>query len=266
MANFIESETAQRITTIRINRPDKKNALTDEMYYGLADALRAANADPATRVIVLTGTGDSYTAGNDIGSFVAQSNASKEDNARKPDGRDRHPVPDLLDALISVDKPTIAAVNGLAIGIGTTMLFHIDLVYASESARFAMPFVNLGVVPEAGTSLLLPRAVGRQRAAELFLFGDQFGPETAHECGFVNAILPADRLMPHVLEVAGKLAQKAPGAIRETKKLMRQHSPELDAAMHHEARVFAAQLRTPESKEAMRAFAERRAPDFSAFE
>lgn len=266
MTSFIDSNTSQQITTIQINRPDKKNALTDEMYYGLADALRAANADPAVRVIVLTGTGDSYTAGNDIGSFVAQSNASKEESAHKPAGRERHPVPDLLDALTSADKPTIAAVNGLAIGIGTTMLFHIDLVYASQSARFAMPFVNLGVVPEAGTSLLLPRAMGRQRAAELFLFGEQFGPETARECGFVNAVLPPDQLMPHVMEVAGKLAQKAPGAIRETKKLMRQHGPELDAAMHREAQVFAAQLRTPESKEAMRAFAERRAPDFSKFD
>ncbi|MBV1876765.1 MAG: enoyl-CoA hydratase [Pseudomonadales bacterium] len=265
MNKHIEVEYQDGVQLVRINRPEKKNALTTSMYYGLAEAISSAQTDPQIRAVVVTGAADSFTSGNDIGDFVNQSEKPLDQTDAKTTNSSKGPVPELLAALDDAEKPVIAAVNGLAIGIGTTMLFHFDLVYAAVNARFAMPFINLGVVPEAGSSLLAPLSLGKQKATELFLFGDQFDVQTAIEGGFVNQAFAADQLMPEVMQRAATLASKAPSAIRATKALMRQFGPDLKAVMDAESAVFAAQLRTPESKEAMQAFGERRAPDFSKF-
>lgn len=263
MTTYIEDQRESYIQTIRINRADKKNALTPEMYLAIAEALRSAQSDKKVRVTVLTGSGDSFTAGNDIGDFVTTSNAPK---GEKSITQGQAPFPAFLAALMAADKPVIAAVNGLAIGVGTTMLMHCDLVYASDTARFSLPFVNLGAVPEAGSSVLIPNMVGRMRAMELFLLGDQFKAPQAKQMGFVNEIFPADQLMHEVMAIAARLAAKPPSAVRETKRLVRENGVLLKKAIREEGRTFDAQLRTPESKEAMKAFAERRAADFSRFD
>ncbi|MGK2873434.1 MAG: enoyl-CoA hydratase [Alphaproteobacteria bacterium] len=263
MTTYIEDQRESYIQTIRINRADKKNALTPEMYLAIAEALRSAQSDKKVRVTVLTGSGDSFTAGNDIGDFVTTSNAPK---GEKSITQGQAPFPAFLAALMAADKPVIAAVNGLAIGVGTTMLMHCDLVYASDTARFSLPFVNLGAVPEAGSSVLIPNMVGRMRAMELFLLGDQFKAPQAKQMGFVNEIFPADQLMHEVMAIAARLAAKPPSAVRETKRLVRENGVLLEKAIREEGRTFDAQLRTPESKEAMKAFAERRAADFSRFD
>lgn len=263
MTTYIEDQRESYIQTIRINRADKKNALTPEMYLAIAEALRSAQPDKKVRVTVLTGSGDSFTAGNDIGDFVTTSNAPK---GEKSITQGQAPFPAFLAALMAADKPVIAAVNGLAIGVGTTMLMHCDLVYASDTARFSLPFVNLGAVPEAGSSVLIPNMVGRMRAMELFLLGDQFKAPQAKQMGFVNEIFPADQLMHEVMAIAARLAAKPPSAVRETKRLVRENGALLEKAIREEGRTFDAQLRTPESKEAMKAFAERRAADFSKFD
>lgn len=263
MTTYIEDQRESYIQTIRINRADKKNALTPEMYLAIAEALRSAQSDKKVRVTVLTGSGDSFTAGNDIGDFVTTSNAPK---GEKSITQGQAPFPAFLAALMAADKPVIAAVNGLAIGVGTTMLMHCDLVYAADTARFSLPFVNLGAVPEAGSSVLIPNMVGRMRAMELFLLGDQFKAPQAKQMGFVNEIFPADQLMHEVMAIAARLAAKPPSAVRETKRLVRENGALLEKAIREEGRTFDAQLRTPESKEAMKAFAERRAADFSRFD
>ena len=263
MTTYIEDQRESYIQTIRINRADKKNALTPEMYLAIAEALRSAQSDKKVRVTVLTGSGDSFTAGNDIGDFVTTSNAPK---GEKSITQGQAPFPAFLAALMAADKPVIAAVNGLAIGVGTTMLMHCDLVYASDTARFSLPFVNLGAVPEAGSSVLIPNMVGRMRAMELFLLGDQFKAPQAKQMGFVNEIFPADQLMHEVMAIAARLAAKPPSAVRETKRLVRENGALLEKAIREEGRTFDVQLRTPESKEAMKAFAERRAADFSRFD
>lgn len=263
MTNYIEDQRESYIQTIRMNRADKKNALTPEMYLGIAKALDSAQSDKKVRVTVLTGSGDSFTAGNDIGDFITTSNAPK---GEKSITQDQAPFPAFLATLMAADKPVIAAVNGLAIGVGTTMLMHCDLVYAADTARFSLPFVNLGAVPEAGSSVLIPNMIGRMRAMELFLLGDQFEAPKAKQMGFVNDIFPADQLMREVMAIAARIAAKPPSAVRETKRLVREHGALLEKAIREEGRTFDAQLRTPESKEAMKAFAERRAADFSRFD
>ncbi len=263
MIAHIEDHREACIQTIRLNRPDKKNALTPQMYLAIADALRSAQTDPKVRVTVLTGSGDSFTAGNDIGDFVLTSNAPKGEKSLTEGPA---PFPTFLASLMAAQKPVIAAVNGMAIGVGVTMLMHCDLVYAADTARFGMPFVNLGAVPEAGSSVLIPAMLGRMRAMELFLLGEQFKAQKAQELGFVNEIFAADQLMLKVREIAARLAAKPPSALRETKRLVRQHGALLENAIREEGRTFDAQLRTPESKEAMKAFNERRPADFSKFD
>ncbi|HEX4891473.1 MAG TPA: enoyl-CoA hydratase [Alphaproteobacteria bacterium] len=263
MTAFIEDHRESYIQTIRLNRADKKNALTPEMYLAIAQALHSAQSDKKVRVTVLTGSGDSFTAGNDIGDFVSTSNAPKGEKSLT---QGPAPFPTFLGALMAADKPVIAAINGLAIGVGVTMLMHCDMVYAADTARFGMPFVNLGAVPEAGSSVLIPNMLGRMRAMELFLLGDQFNAQKAQELGFVNAVFPAAQLMQEVMTIAARIAAKPPSAVRETKRLVREHGALLEKAIREEGRTFDAQLRTPESKEAMKAFSERRPADFSRFE
>lgn len=262
MTAHVEVQRDGNIQIIRMNRPDKKNALSGEMYLALAAALEAAQNDPKVRVTILTGSGDSFTAGNDLADFNKTASGEKKESLTQ----DRAPFPTFLSMLMNAPKPVIAAVNGLAVGIGVTMLPHCDLVYAADTARFSMPFVNLGAVPEAGSTILMPLMMGRLRAMELFLLGEPFSPQHAFDMGLVNRIFPADRLMPEVLTVAARLAAKAPSALRQTKRLVREHGLALEAAIRDEGKTFDVQLRTPESKEALKAFAERRPADFSKFD
>jgi enoyl-CoA hydratase/carnithine racemase len=254
MASTIIVKIENGIQLLRINRPEKKNALTQEMYAALAKSLRDADTNPKIRVSVITGTEDSFTSGNDIKDFI-QNPASGEDA----------PVIQFLHALAEIQKPLIAAVNGLAIGIGTTMLLHCDLVYASENAVFALPFVNLALVPEAASSFLLPRMLGHQRAAELLLLGENFTAADALDAGILNAVTSQDKIEETAFAAARKLAAKAPEAVRLTKSLMKGNVEQVRSAMNSEGLAFSSRLTSPEAREAMQAFMERRAPDFSKF-
>jgi enoyl-CoA hydratase/carnithine racemase len=255
MTDHIQISVENKIQLIRINRTDKKNALTQAMYGAMADALNTADEDPDIRVSVITGTADSFTSGNDIMDFL-----------QNPATGDDSDVVRFLQAIAKIQKPLISAVNGLAVGVGTTMLLHCDLCYASEDASFMLPFVNLALVPEAASSLLLPRMLGHQRAAELLLLGDSFTPEKAKECGIVTEIVAAEKLLETAMAAAAKLAAKAPSAVRLTKGLMKGNVEDVLAQMQKEGAVFAERLTSPEAREAMQAFMERRQPDFSQFD
>lgn len=255
MTEHIQTELSERILTVRIQRPAKKNALTVAMYSALAQALEDAAEDQAVRVVLLTGTDDCFTAGNDLGDFL-----------NSPPTDADSPVHRFLAALRTFPKPLVAAVNGVAIGIGTTLLLHCDLAYAGESARFHLPFVNLGLVPEAASSLLLPRLLGQRIAAELLLLAEPFDPAVAQACGFVNEVLPGEEVEQYAREQAAKLAAKPPTAVRLTKQLMKRAvADEMAEAMAVEGHHFAQQLQGPEANEALTAFLQKRAPDFSQF-
>ncbi|HEX2094105.1 MAG TPA: enoyl-CoA hydratase [Longimicrobiaceae bacterium] len=256
MSEHVAIEAQGAVLSLRLNRPEKKNALTLEMYAALAGALRAVEEDPGVRVVLLAGTGDAFTAGNDLGDFL-----------QRPPTDQSSPVLLFLNALISASKPVVAAVNGLAVGVGTTLLLHCDLVYAARSARFHLPFVGLGLVPEAGSSLLLPQRVGQARAAELLLLGESFGAEEALAMGLVSAVFPDEELAEQAAERARRLARQPPAAVRATKALLRRADrAALPERMRQEGEVFIERLRSPEAREAMQAFLERRAPDFSRFQ
>lgn len=236
------------ILTLTLNRPEKRNALSAELYAALADALNAAAVDDAVRVVLLTGSDGCFTSGNDLADFL---HAPPLDAAS--------PVLRFLHAVSTFHKPLVAAVSGPAVGIGTTVLLHCDLVCAAPSARFELPFVKLGLCPEAGASLLLPRLVGYQQAAELLLLGDPFDAVRARELGLVNRVVPDEELLACARELARRLAQRPPAAIRLTKALLKQGSAELLAAtIGDEARHFAASLATAEAQTALHAFLGRR--------
>lgn len=255
-STHITTTTKDRVRTIVINRPEKKNALTLAMYRRLTEELELVSEDPAVRVVVVTGVDGVFTSGNDLADFQTV----------RVDGEDA-PVFRFLEALPRFPKPLIAAVNGLAVGIGTTMLLHCDLVYASSEAMFSLPFARLGLTPEAGSSLLLPYVVGRQLAAEWLMLGEPFGAERAKAAGLVNEILPPDRLAPRVADRAEALSALPPAAIRQTKSLIRQSLPgSLGEVMGREGAVFRERLESPEAAEAFAAFFEKRPPDFSRFE
>jgi len=252
----IQVSTAERITTIRFDRPDKKNALTFEMYAALAAAMEAAAGDVEVRAVVLAGSRDCFTAGNDLGDFVR--------TAQGASGGDPAAAFRFLRAIATFDKPLIGAVAGVAIGIGTTMLLHCDLVYAGPNARFKVPFVDLGLVPEAGSSVLLPALVGPRRAAQLLLLGEQLDAPTALDWGLINGI--ADDPDAAAQAAARRLAQAAPSALRITKSLTRRTTRDtVLEAMRIEGEAFAERLRSPEAMEAFQAFAARRPPDYSRF-
>jgi enoyl-CoA hydratase/carnithine racemase len=241
------------VQRIQLNRPDKKNAITTAMYAGLADALAAADADRSVRVLLLHGAGDCFTAGNDLQDFLAN----------PPQSEDR-PAFRFLHALSHAGKPIVAAVHGVAIGIGTTMLGHCDLVYAAEGTRFHLPFVNLGLCPEGGSSLLLPLTARYQRAAELLMLGEPFDAAKAREVGLVTEIVPGPQLLAAATATAQRLAAKPPESLRLTKQLLKRALlPQIDAAIAEELKVFVARLASPEAKEAFTAFFEKRPPDFS---
>jgi enoyl-CoA hydratase/carnithine racemase len=242
------------VMEITFNRPEKKNALTRDMYAAVVDALRSADADPAIRVVVLTGKGETFTSGNDIKDFQVRA-AGANESAASP----------FLTTLSTMQKPLIGAVNGAAIGVGTTMLAHCDLVVAARSARFVMPFTSLGLVPEAGSSLLFPRMVGNQRAAALLLLGEPLSAETALEWGFVYQVVDDADLMETARGVARRMAALPPQAVRETKKLIRHGQPDITDRIAEELELFRKRLVSPEAGEAFAAFMEKRKPDFSRF-
>jgi enoyl-CoA hydratase/carnithine racemase len=252
----IKTATLNGVATIEIARPEKKNALTVEMYQALADALEAAREDATVRAVLISGQPGIFTSGNDLQDFL---------NRPRPH-LDESPVFRFMRALIDCDKPVVAAVTGAAIGIGVTMLLHCDFVYVSDEARLAMPFTSLGLVPEFASSLLLPQLMGARRAAERALLGDPFTGEQAVECGIANAVLPAAEVLPQARRVAERFNALPPGAVRETKRLLR--APQRDAlleAVRRESAVFTAQLGGAEAREAMQAVLEKRKPDFSRF-
>ena len=253
--NKILTELEDGVLRVQFNRPDKKNAITAAMYQALAHALRHAERDNAVRVALIHGAPDVFTAGNDLHDFLAS-----------PPRSDDAPGFQFLRAIHEFPKPLVAAVSGLAVGIGTTMLLHCDLVYCTPETRFSLPFVNLGLCPEAGSSFLLPRLTGYQRAAELLMLGEPFAAETAKEIGLVNAIVPAEALVATATATAGKLASKPAAGLRETKMLMKQGLHEaVKLAMNDEGEAFRERLESPEAKEAFTAFLEKRQPDFSKF-
>lgn len=241
------------ILRIQLNRPEKKNALTRAMYDAMATALREADTSRDVRVVLLHGAGDVFTAGNDLRDFL--------DN---PPRTTESPVARFMASLAQAAKPVVAAVHGTAVGIGTTMLLHCDLVYATESARFHMPFVDLGLVPEFGSSLLFPSLAGHRRAAEFLLLGKPFDATVAADLGLVNAIVAPDRLMATAMAAAQALADKPPTALRLTKMLMKRGTAAaVTEAAQEESRLFVERLASPEAREAFAAFLEKRKPDFS---
>jgi enoyl-CoA hydratase/carnithine racemase len=251
----IRTATLNGVATIEIARPEKKNAITLAMYRAMADALDSATADPAVRAVLITGQPGIFTSGNDI-----------EDFMQRPPGSAESPAFAFMRALLGCDKPVVAAVTGAAIGIGTTMLLHCDFVYVSDEARLAMPFVSLGLVPEFGSSLVVPQLMGSARAAEKLLLGEPFTAADAVDCGIANAVLPAAEVVPHARRIAERFNALPPGAVRETKRLLRRtRSAAVLEAIAAEGGVFAERLQSPEAKEAFSAFFQKRKPDFSRF-
>jgi enoyl-CoA hydratase/carnithine racemase len=241
------------VMTLTLNRLERKNSITSAMYGVLADAIAQTAADAAVRVVVLQGHETVFSAGNDIGDFLHQ-----------PPAGDNSPVSRFLNGIATFPKPLLAAVCGPAVGIGTTMLFHCDLVYAGDNAAFSMPFVNLGLCPEGGSSLLVPRMLGYHRAAEALLLGEPFMAEAALEIGLVNRVVPPTEANGFAASVARKLAAKPPSSLAETKRLMKAgQQQQVLQQMALEGASFGRMLREPAAKEAFGAFMAKRKPDFS---
>jgi len=248
----ILTERSGGVLTVQLNRPAKKNAMTSAMYLALAEALEAAAKDDATRVVLVHGAGDSFTAGNDL-----------EDFLKNPPGPGESPQMRCFAALNGFDKPIVAAVHGVAVGFGTTMLVHCDFVYAGEGARFITPFIDLALVPEMGASYGLPDLVGRRAAAEMLLLGTPFGAGRAEEVGLVTAVLPDHAVLETATQAAGKLAEKPVDALVAGKKLLKRKLREhLEDAGRLEVQEFAERVRSPEAREAFDAFFHKRRPDF----
>ena len=243
----------QGVATLTFDRPDKRNAITAAMYEAFVGHLNQAAADAAVRAVLVTGSGPAFTAGNDLKDFGDPSFAQPGS-----------PVLRFMQSLAAFEKPVVVAVNGMAVGIGVTMLLHCDLVYVADSATFSMPFVNLGLVPEFGSTLLLPAIAGRVRAAEKLLLGRPFLAAEAVVMGLANAVLPAGELLAHATAVARSFGALPPGAVRDTKKLLRQaQAAEVQAAILREASCFGPRLAGAEAREAIAAIREKRPPDFS---
>jgi enoyl-CoA hydratase/carnithine racemase len=253
MTEHLKITQADNILSLTFARPDKKNALTNVMYAALADALLAAEIDPTVRVVVIRGEGDMFTAGNDVGEFAAIATGAFRG--------ERH-VTRFLDAIAFATKPLVAAVQGRAVGIGTTMLLHCDFVLLAEDAQLSTPFVNLALVPEAASSLLMPARIGYARAFEMFALGETVDAKTALHLGLVNRVVPLEKLHADAAAIAHRLAKLPAGSLAATKRLMR--NPEiLMAQIAAESECFAERLTTAEAREAFTAFAERRPPDFA---
>lgn len=244
------------VLTIRLNRPEKKNALSTQMYDALEAILLSAAEDPEVRVAVICGSPGAFCGGNDMPSFLGMSKENTQD------------IPPLrmMRAVRNFPKALIAAINGVTVGVGVTLLPHCDLVYASEDSRFILPFVNLGICPEFASTYVMPQIMGHQKAAELLFFGDPFDAQTARECQLVTAVMDSDAVEQHAQAQAAKLAAKAPNALRTTKLLMRRWQDEkVNEVMSHEIERLLELLHQGEAKQAITAFIEKRKPDFSAF-
>ncbi|WP_435634408.1 enoyl-CoA hydratase [Pseudomonas solani] len=256
MSEHIHLERDQGLLTIRMQRADKMNALTRAMYGAMADALDAAGEDRSVRAVLITGSETCFTSGNDVADFIQA----------PPSGLDSE-VFRFMKSLFDFAKPVVAAVSGPAVGIGTTLLLHCDLVYVARDAKLKMPFVNLGLCPEFGSSLILPRMLGHARAAQLLLLGEAFTGEQAAAWGIANEALDSGAAtLARAREMAQRFEQLAPSAVAVSKRLMREPGrEELRQVIMEEGELFGQRLRTPEAIEALSAFMQRRKPDFSRF-
>ena len=243
MSEQILISCADGICEVRFNRPEKRNAITFAMYEALYRGLREAQADAAVRVVLLGGEGAGFCAGNDLNDFLTGPPFSSE-----------HPVMGFLHTLATFEKPLLAAIHGQTVGIGVTLLLHCDLVVAARTAQLSMPFVSLGLVPEAASSLLLPRLVGQQRAAELLFLGKPFDAATAERLGLVNRVVEEAVLLSEARALARAVAQQPNGALLATRRLLRGDPEQVRARIDAEARIFGAQLQSEEFRAAVRAF------------
>ena len=254
-SDWVCVDVIDRVQRVRLHRPEKKNALTRDMYAAMATALQDADRRDDVRVTLLCGTDHCFTAGNDLQDFLVQ-----------PPTDASSPVVQFLTAIATADTPVMAAVQGAAVGVGTTMLLHCDLVYAGRSAMFQLPFVNLGLCPEAASSYLLPLRVGSACAAEWLLLGEPITAEQALSRGLINAVVDDAELESFGMSKARQLASQPPAAVREAKRLLRQpHAQTVRQVMRDEIDVFVRRVKSPEAKETMQAFLEKRPPDFSSF-
>ena len=259
MAQEIEIKVADGVQVIRFTRADKKNAFTGPMYNAMSEALDGAEKNDAIAVHVFIGSGGVFSAGNDINDFMRRAQATAGGDSKGI------PAPSLefIKRLPKVTKPMIAAVDGLAIGVGTTMLLHCDLVYATPAASLRTPFLDLGLVQEAGSSILAPERMGYPRAFELICLGEPFSAERALQAGLINAIVPADKLEETAMKAARRLAAKPRGALMTARRLLRQDPARISAKIEEEAQAYTGLMRSPEAREAFTAFLEKRPPDFA---
>lgn len=256
MSEFVRVSEADGVMEIRLHRPERKNALTHEMYSAMTAALSAAEQTPSIRVVLIGGTDDCFTAGNDMVDFL-----------NNPPQGDDAPVMRFLRKLTEMEKPLVAAVNGPAVGVGTTLLLHCDLVYVARGARLQMPFVNLGLCPEAASSFLLPLIMGHQRAAELLMLGETFDGDKAVQVGIANAVFDDADYWQQAQAKARQMARQPAASVRLTKQLLKSSITEqMKAHMKCEGDLFIQRLASPEAREAMQAFMEKRKPDFSQFD
>ncbi|GAA0867802.1 enoyl-CoA hydratase [Brevundimonas basaltis] len=254
MTEHIRTGLVDGVLTVTLARPDKKNAITQAMYAALSDATEQARSDDAVRVLMFRSEGDSFSAGNDIADFIALGSQGQQPLDMS--------VFRFLKALAELDKPAVAAVRGRAVGIGLTLLLHCDMVVVAEDALLSAPFINLALAPEAASSMLLPAAIGHQRAFEMFALGEPIDGRTALAWGLANRAVPVDQVEATAAGLAAKLAARAPNSIRKTKGLMRD-ADALWALMQREGEAFGSQMSSPEAMEAFMAFSQKRAPDFS---
>lgn len=253
MSDLIQTDLHDGVLSVTFARADKKNAITQAMYTALAEATERTRTDPAVRVILFRAEGPTFSAGNDIVDFLAIGADPTTEFL---------PVHRFLKSLAELDKPAVAAVRGRAIGIGLTLLLNCDLVVVAEDAQLSAPFINLAIAPEAASSILLPLAIGHQRAFEVFALGEPIDGVTAHAWGLANRVVPAAQVDVVAADLAAKVAARAPNSVRKTKRLMRD-AEALWSRMQRENEAFGSQLASPEAMEAFTAFTQKRAPDFS---
>jgi enoyl-CoA hydratase/carnithine racemase len=247
MTDLVHSDRDGAVVCVTLNRPLKKNALTSEMYEAMLGAFESASGDEGVGALLLSGEGGVFTAGNDIGDYLSAAMAAAAGKSEPAAAR-------FTRALARFDKPLVAAIDGAAIGVGATLCFHCDLVYATNNARFSMPFVNLGLTPEAGSSMLAPLRFGAAKAAEFLLLAEPFDAETALRLGLVNALVESEALIAHALAKAQALAAKPREALLASRRLLRGDQSALLAHMDEEIRIFYERLRSPEARAAFTAF------------
>lgn len=254
MSEHIKLSQHDGVLEIIFARPDKKNALTNAMYRTAREALESAQKDNSIRVVLFGAEGNAFTAGNDLGDFANVSSGQADEPQAGP----------FIQTIGRAEKPIVAAVPGIAVGVGTTMLLHCDLVYVADTAKLSAPFVNLALVPEAASSMLMPARIGYVRSFAAFALGESISGPEAVALGLANKALPLEEVLPAARSAAQALAKKPAGSLVATKKLMRDAETIL-ARMKHESQIFGERLRSDEAREAFSAFAERRQPDFSKF-